>query len=118
MCNKLHEDHVSCPEEGIAWKLFWNTESFIGKDKFSYGKNGFVYWKTQLYNDGDGFCMFETKEEAETALVSFHKWLKEPEDNIKKVLYKEGLGICIEKEFTQEPVRVLIAKKFKIIEEK
>ena len=121
MCNKLHmETFESFAEKGTAWKLFHENKQFICRNNsYDYGKDGWIIWKREYHKDG--FCMFTTFDEAKQAL---NMWQSNPVilnstkyENIKQVQYRKGLGTCLEKEFTSKPVRILIAKEFKIVEE-
>lgn len=97
MCNRRHRDGVPIKRHGIGWKIFDQTTdsksgalanlvTCFGGAPISPQKSGLVKWKSKMAPDGEGFCFFLTKEEAERCLVT----LNSPINPIIKKLHFYG----------------------------
>jgi len=128
MCNFLYNGSPveTIPESGIGYKIFSvPTPGSIlsGIDREPYyrkNKQGWIFWDNSL--PGDGFCFFDTKEEAEFILTKWRSGIAYQIGKLPlklfKIQYARGLGKRIEPAmiFGVKPT-VSLCKSFKVIEE-
>jgi len=125
MCNFIHEEKENkfeeIPETGYGWKILGRT---VGKKVLYAGicdtpyrseDNKTVEWDTHNY-DGDGFCFFGSKEEADSAME--WNWVRAiPNIKVYKIKYEIGLGSFIETSDHSfgDNTRLYLCKKFTVL---
>jgi hypothetical protein len=120
MCNKLHCGYRRIPETGIGYKIL--TDRSVGEDYKVYPMfccvRKFHRFEENIWDplkagrDEDGFCFFETLEEAK---LYFPNFLDIFSRKIFKIQYSEGLGEVAHKQ-GKDWFKFKLCKRFQILE--
>lgn len=131
MCNLVHEEYKPIEKSGYAWKLFsknlhGNLVQLFSMDLYEkdiYEKDDYsswISWSKHSFN-GDGFCAFASKEEAERALQDLQRGITDREYSdatLREIQYEGGLALQKEPRMVCGKVyETIIIKRFRIIEQ-
>lgn len=119
MCNYMHKDSKSIPENGTGWKIF---EVFRGSlikgaayDVFYRREEQNKYIKWEYDKDG-GFCFFLNKKLGEQSLKLWDENTNLITPKLQYVLlpieYKGGMGKHLENGFVSKEVMIALCKEF------
>jgi hypothetical protein len=121
MCNCLHADSEPILSFGIGWKLIFLNNKGLPVSVV----DGVVYtgekivWNPKRDPDGDGFCFFLTKKEADR-VNNLHEWGGRSgvgSQRVVKIKYRLGLGKHIETHFIGgETIRIALCKEFEFVD--
>lgn len=121
MCNTLHGDFTKIKPNGFGYKIFDEGDSpCFGVFKKPYSmENSWIKW--DMGNIKDGFCFFTSKKEAIRLLKDLREANKYKRGYnthyIKRIKYKQGLGLHNENNITNkgEIYIIAICKEFQIL---
>ena len=122
MCNKLHWNHEDISTEGHGWKLFGKgpggrRQTLVFNEDYLSPVDGIVAY-CEAIGDGDGFCFFLSKQEAERAKRAWNDY-GHMDCYLEEIEYWGGKGQQTEEEFVKAwSFRIALCKKFRIVEEK
>jgi len=131
MCNSLHYDSKPIDKMGDGWKIFSKDFSrcgytlhplFQSASPYISNRDKSVSWKSKFHLQGQGFCFFKTKEEAERTLKILMTQRSEVNGSrlyrdciVVKIRYYGGLGQHDELKMMMGQVfRTAICKRFRI----